>query len=307
MINETVHDPVKQILSEAILAAASALPFEASVARESFRPLDRIHSAQELLWTLDYVADTYRDRVPPRVLWGEKYALRIESIPAGHPVFLLGTLYVLLSAYAQIHVSYSEENEELCDRIIHALLEQDVIQEFTFWDRFSKMDTALHLRRKKISQIVVLGDVPNMHHNYGLIRMMGGCVWHFPSAHLLLADFLDTPVLTQKNRRFSNQCYYCCIDYIAHRAPTNQADRLGLGIDFMDLFWGAEAEITEWTEMAGFTDRIPAIIFTDRPRDSVWLPEGIENCCDVVFFDDYDCDYPLYDFLQLIPPEKRNG
>ena len=84
------------------------------------------------------------------------------------------------------------------------------------------------------------------------------------------------------------------------RKYSDQVPDISLGFDFGDLFWGADAVVNTWNDCIGLSDKVPAIIFTDRTKEDVWLPAGTEKCCNVIFFDEYDCDYPLYDFTQLI-------
>lgn len=296
---------VKSILHDAILSATGHLPFSASGAKESFRPLDPIRSTEELLWTLDYIAEKYHGRVSEDMGDQAGYLLLIENLPSGHPVFLLGSLYILLEAGKSVFVSFSGDNTWLYDRIIHALLDQKVIRQLVLKDPRSDITTILQFRKLNISHIVLLGDAPNCHQHFRKARIMGGSVWHMPSMHLLIADYEAMPAFTEKYDRFAQRCQNGSVDYVAYRSPTNQVKRLALGFDFMDLFWDASAEVNTWNELAGMTDMIPAIIFTDRPRQNVVLPEGIDRCCNVVFFEDYGCDDPLYDFLQLVSSGQK--
>lgn len=301
------NDRAKAILHDAILsAAADILPFSAPGARESFHPLDPIRSAEELLWTLDYIAERYHDRIPAEDWDKSDYLLLFGDEPSGHPVFLLSCLYVLLAAGKSVSACFPGCNESFDKQIINALLEQKAVKNFVLKDPYSNMETILQMRRKNLLHIVVLGGDSDWTHNHFKARLMGGSTWHLPCMHLLIADYARTPVFTQANAYFADKCYDGRLHYIAHRSPGNQAPKIALGFDFSDLLWGAEAEVNDLNDLPCIKDMIPAIIFTDRPRDAVTLPEGIDRCCDVIFFEDYDCNYPLYNFLQLLSPGQQS-
>lgn len=288
-------------LMAACRAARMALNSNAKpVRREDFYPLREVRTWDELLWTLNYVVGAYADRVEPRSKSGEKYMLVVSNVPVGHPVYLLATLFVLLVSGAEIHVRYSLEERDVYSLILDSLADQGLVRVFEPENPYSKEELAAYITGNKLENLVFLGDALNAHSTFSLLRKTGVTSAWYPSAHLLIADFHEEPVLTDKHHDFSDQCFCEVLDYSAYRAPTNEPEDTYLGFDFGDAFWGADAEVNTWNSLECIRSRFPAIIFSDRPREEVWLPKGIEKCCDVVFFEDYDCKYPLYDFLQII-------
>lgn len=299
------RETVMKILSDAIVhATRDIMPFSSSKQKALFRPMDRICSAEELLWTLEYVDEEYHDRITVGEAKGQRYLIWIEQYPIGHPVFLLGSLYTLLLAEADVWVFYSRETERLYDRLVAALIDHKICTYFKLNDPNSALKKNLALKKCEIEHIVVLGEFCNFHHHYGAIKSITGSTWHVPTGYLLLAEYAENPELNEKLRKFADKCWSDgSVDYIAFRTDRNQAKQIVLGFDFMDLFKSVEEQIAYWNDLTNMTDRVPAVIFTDRPREQIMLPEGMEKCCNTVFFEDYDVDYPLYDFLQLLHPQ----
>ena len=277
-------------------AAEGLLPSRSDCSREAFYPLREIKSAQELLWTLDYAAENAPTPGDTR----EGYLLYVNNYPEFHPVFLLSAVYVLLAAGAEVHVRYGQEREQLCNRIPEALAKRGLVREFLPRDPDCDQEVRDYITRHRLTNLVFLGDAANSHCRLPLVRDTGIRRLFSPADHLLIADFAQEPVWNEKRRLFEDLCWSGSVDYEGYRAPTNQAEEVYLGFDFGDLFWGADAVVKERKAQAVIADKIPAILFTDRPRDRVWRPKGIESCCAVVFFEDYDCRFPLYDFSQLV-------
>lgn len=289
-------------LSLALLSVAGEdLPDRANYAKQDFYPLNKIESFEELVWTLEYVSGTYKNRVRVDSCKGMKYLLFVDEIPAGHPVFLLATLYVLLVAGADIYVRYAKDVSRAHNRILDALVQNEVVHCFEPRNWYSDQEVISYVTRNKINRVVFLGDAANTHNACSMAKRMKPERVYFPSAHLLIVDYAKKPEHSSATERFGNKCWCEVIDYNGYPAPThNKEVDFYVGFDYDDLFWGAADIIDSWNELPGMNDKIPAIIFTDRPREQAWLPEGIEKCCTVTFIEDYDSNYPIYDFTQLL-------
>lgn len=285
-------------LLDAVEAAGSSLP-EAPAAKD-FSPLDPPSSREVLRKALEYVESTYKNRIPQDVKTGERVFLILESCFPGHPVYLLGTLYMLLLAEAEIYVRYDDEDDRPYAAITTHLLEAGCLQPSGLDYCCRSSDCREFMQEKQVERLVILGDTANNSCLVNDAEWAGVSRVNLPSAHLLITDFLQEKEMTPALTRFSNLCGDELIDYEAYRAHNNPNHGVYLGFDVADLFWDARAVVNSHNKLKLQGDLKPAIIFTDRPRDQVMLPAGIEKCYRVVFFEDWDVRAPLYDFTQLL-------
>lgn len=269
--------------------------------RDTFRPLDEIGSVEELTWILDHIARSLNDRVHTVPRDRNGYLVLVDTGFSGHPVFLLSTLYVLMAGGARIHVRYNENFKGLASALLDALTSYGFVKRFVPKDPFSDSELSRYFQNHGLFHLVSVGDFVNVHGILRLAASLGDIRVHLPSAHLLITDYENEPVFTDKLDQFDRLCWAESFDYSGYRAPTNRAEEVCFGFDYCDLFWNADSVVRSLNALPGMRDRIACILFTDHPQ-SAWLPEGIEKCCTVNDYSDSDFDpfYPVYDFTQLL-------
>lgn len=270
-------------------------------------PMDEMADCRSLLRCLDYLEETYGDRIEPGCTGGEAYYIQIEPLCTGHPIFTLGTFYVLLLAGARLFVECCSDWDDpdvfRTRRFVQQLAAAvPGVTDLTDDLSFSPEGAWGFLRQHPdIRRMVFLGDCANAYPKYNRADKLGLSI-HHPGAHILVADYEDegTCRADAHLRAFGRQCMTDRIDYEAYHAMRNQVDWIDAGFDFGDLFWGFEETVAAWSLYQVPRDRKTVIYFTDKSRDGILLPVDTETCCRVVFGDELDCRYPQYDFLQLL-------
>jgi hypothetical protein len=170
-------------------------------------------------------------------------------------------------------------------RILHVLAQRGVVQRFDPVEPHSNGEIIEFAAENEIKRVVFLGDAANVHQSCHLANKMKLERVYFPSHHLLITDYAQTPKDRSAAERFGHKCWYEVIDYDSYHAPTHNDDvDFYVGFDYGDLFWDAGYIVDCLNRFPGMRPQIPAVLFTDRPRDQVWLPAGIEKCCNVVLW-----------------------
>lgn len=310
-------DKVKEWLQECVVRALEdILPYDAADGTAAVRrPMDEPADIRTMLDGIDWLAHIYGDRITPGCAAGVGYYVRVEDWYCGHPIFLLGTIYTLLLAGANIYIDYERSwpwppDEEMClsINILDVFIDMGLSKEKVF---YPKLEPGVNKAERFIQQhadirhSVFVGDCANSYSLYRGAAELGLAV-HLPGAHLILTEYADAVRAAADGRlaRFGEQCFQGLIDYEAYHGMDDRQNK-AVGFDYGDLFWDISLPVREWYRIKTPKDKRIMIVFTDKAKGGIQLPAYTAECCRVIFEEDLNCDYPQYDFLQLIDEEVR--
>jgi len=276
---------------------------------EPFRPMDRIQTVSQLEKCVDWIALAYDEKIAHREPTDEGYCLCMYSVPAGHEIFLIGTVYVLLCAGAEIWVNMGMEEAGHYPNLVLLAAFAKEFEQIREAEDYGDLELTLGMLRRdhRVCHVIEMGDCPNMSHNCTKYEDQKMYI-HVPGAHLVVVDYStdDLPDSEHKLlKKFGDKCMTEVIDYDCSNGNGNQ-NRNYYGFDYADLFWDHRSTLNEWKEFSVGHDRLTVVLFSDKGNGAD-LPEDVEEYAHVYRPDAAMLDFPMYDFMQLLERARPDG
>ena len=315
MTNEKALDLMKKCAMEALKGKIRDF---SRIRTEKISPLGELESVEDVLRCFRCIADMYKDRIEDGCRENAEYFICIDDCSGMHPINIFATIYVLLLSDAKIHLLYDSSytdrykyTKESPARLFLDAFTQyykkavrlDVDEEMTF--RTQEVIEAYCNENEGISDLIFLGDFINFGHFTDLVNRLGRR-FYLPSAHYAILDYKNPDISDfQENKlhRFSERCWNADIDYAAYETEGNQVSNGNYSFDFDMLFCTAFTVFEILREMKFLTGKVTTIIFTDKDDRELELPEGFDDCCEVILSRNYDPDKLNYDFTKLVKGE----
>lgn len=170
-------------------------------------------------------------------------------------------------------------------------------------DRYNENELKqFFVNHPQITHALDFADYVNIHSRLKIYEEMKLTI-HTPGSYLIVTNYSEKGI--KKNQikninKIGNMCFNEIIDYDAYRHSDNKLKDCYFGFDYADLFWNYESALDIWKNLTVKHDRQNVIVFTDKSKinSKIRSDAYIEN--NVIFIEDFDCDYPVYDFKQLL-------
>lgn len=305
------------------LALKDILPYEQTDGSDKkHQPMDNPEDLKTLHDGIDWLADTYEDKIIPGCMAGTGYYIRINGWEPGHPVFLLGTLYTLLLADANIYIDYErswmrleDEDITLTIRILDTFTDMALIKEPVCYIEqrkrypYEALEELFIRQHPDIRHKVFMNDCGDSAVRYARYERYKdrNLALHIPGAHFVLTDYGDAEHVAADNKfaRFREQYQQELMDCEVFHGQGDavacmfKCSGYALGLPY-SIYEKIQVSVKEWCCIKEPKDKQVILVFTDKCREDIQLPEQTEECCAVILGEDWNCGYPQYDFLQLI-------
>lgn len=165
----------------------------------TFSPLMKLNSIEDVLKCIDYVDKTYKDKIKDCSTKGIGYILSVDSLSLGHPINLFATLYMLLIAEANVYVLYDASYDYNNYQSEEYFLES-FITKYKGAEKITIIPTLRRLEyiaidnliktHPEIHHFIQLGDFSNfLEEKIINVIKKTGLRLHFPSAHYIIFNY----------------------------------------------------------------------------------------------------------------------
>lgn len=302
------------LLKYCVCSAAEKLDWDDAECDDTeFYPMAEIKSIKQLYECIDYIADNYSDIAKPHSLEGVGYYFYTFVGGAPHPVFVLTSLYILLKAGADIYINnthiydngkFNSAKALNLDFIVNKLIDVcPKVHVVSIKDKYKSYElNQFFSNHPEISHALDFDDYANIYERLRIYEKFNLNV-HTPGSYLVITNYSKKGASKNQIKninKFGYMCFQGVIDYEAYRHSENECEDCCFGFDYADLFWGYEASLDMWKDLKSKHDKQNIVVFTDKSKikSKIRSDAYIEN--NVILIEDFDCDYPVYDFKQLL-------